>query len=528
VKDYANGHRLNERQNATTRVSLILLIILTAMIATTVTTTTTRTTRGAPQQNTNHSNPTREGSPPTDPYWAKTYGGTGTDVAYSIQQTTDGGYVVAGYTSSFGAGGSDAWVLKLNSTGGVTWQKTYGGTGTDVALSVQQTADGGYIVAGHTTSFGAGGYDFWVLKLNSTGGVTWQKTYGGSGNEYVVWMSVQQSADGGYIVAGYTTSFGAGDADFWVLKLNSTGGVTWQKTYGGANDDGAYSVRQTAEGGYVVAGYTTSFGAGPIDAWVLKLNSTGGVTWQKTYGGTSNDQASSVQQTADGGYVVAGRTGSFGAGDYDFWVLKLNSTGGVTWQKTYGGSGDDEAYSVQQTADGGYVVAGRVYSFGAGSPDAWLLRLNSAGSVTWQKTYGGSSADGEWSIQQTADGGYVVAGYANSFGAGGSDAWVVKLGIGGDIVWDAGSGASTQTTSVTPSDSNAATSTGSVTTADSTATVQDTHVTPQDTSATVVVQASVGGGEAGQGIPLIIIVGVVAVVAIVLVISIVIVAKRKR
>jgi len=154
--------------------------------------------------------------------WAKTYGGTGDDYAYSIQQTSDGGYIVAGYTGSSGAGLADFWVLKLKSDGTVDWQKTYGGGGYDSASSIQQTSDGGYIVAGVTTSFGAGGYDFWVLKLDGSGNVQWQKTYGGTGNDYA--NSIQQTTDGGYIVAGVTTSFGAG-GDFWVLKLDSSGNV---------------------------------------------------------------------------------------------------------------------------------------------------------------------------------------------------------------------------------------------------------------------------------------------------------------
>jgi len=267
--------------------------------------------------------------------WAKTYGGSGGDFASSIQQTTDGGYIVAGSTYSFGASYDyfDFWVLKLDSNGNVTWQKTYGGSGDDVATSIQQTTDGGYIVAGLTDSFGVAGYendDFWVLKLDSNGNITWQKTYGGSDYDYA--YSIQQTTDGGYIVAGSTGSFGADYGDSWVLKLDSNGNVTWQKTYGGSGDDVASSIQQTTDGGYIVAGSTDSFGAGGSDAWVLKLGSNGNVTWQKTYGGSGDDVATSIQQTTDGGYIVAGSTDSFGAGgyDYDFWVLKLDSSGEIS------------------------------------------------------------------------------------------------------------------------------------------------------------------------------------------------------
>jgi len=312
--------------------------------------------------------------------WAKTYGGSGSEDARSIQQTADGGYIVAGSTASSGAGSSDAWVLKLNSNGNVTWQKTYGGSDNDYALFIQQTADGGYIVVGQTESFGAGSRDAWVLKLDSNGNVTWQKTYGGSGNEYG--YSIQQTPDGGYIVAWGTASFGAGLRDAWVLKLDSNGNVTWQKAYGGSGYDFAGSIQQTADGGYIVEGYADSFGAGSYDAWVLKLDSNGNVTWQKTYGGSGSEVANSIQQTADGGYIVVGQTDSFGAGSYDAWVLKLDSNGNVTWQKTYGGSGSEDAHSIKQPADGGYMVAGATDSFGAGSSDAWVLKLDSNGEIS--------------------------------------------------------------------------------------------------------------------------------------------------
>jgi len=365
-------------------------------------------------------------------YWAKTYGGSSGDWAYSVQQTSDGGYIVAGHTESFGAGGTDFWVLKLASNGSVDWQKTYGRTEDDFARSIQQTSDGGYIVAGDTGSFGAEVSDFWVLKLASNGNVDWQKTYGGSDGDEV--WSVQQTSDGGYIVAGQTWSFGAGSSDFWVLKLASNGNVDWQKTYGDSDGDAAYSVQQTSDGGYIVAGHTELFGDGFSDFWVLKLASNGSVDWQKTYGGSDGDRAWSVQQTSDGGYIVAGFTDSFGAGSSDFWVLKLTSNGNVDWQKTYGGTEDDFARSIQQTSDGGYIVAGDTESFGAaGDNDFWVLKLASDGSVDWQKTYGGSGGDIAYPVQQTADGGYIVAGNTRSFGAGSSDFWVLRLDESGSI-----------------------------------------------------------------------------------------------
>jgi uncharacterized delta-60 repeat protein len=323
--------------------------------------------------------------------WAKTYGALDPDIAYSIQQTSDGGFIVAGTTSSLGAGSGDFWILKLNSNGTVAWQKTYGGTDSDDPYSIQQTSDGGFIVAGTTGSFGAGSGDFWILKLNGDGTVAWQKTYGGTG--YDDPYSIQQTSDGGYIVAGETTSFGTMNFDLWVLKLNAGGSVAWQKTYGGTSDGYPNSIQQTSDGGYIVAGRTASFGAGGLDIWVLKLNADGSIAWQKTYGGSDNDAAYSIQQTSDGGYIVAGGFDSFGTGILDIWVLKLNADGSIAWQKTYGGSGFEFSPSIQQTSDGGYIVTGRTASFGAGGTDIWVLKLNADGSIAWQKTYGGTGLD---------------------------------------------------------------------------------------------------------------------------------------
>ena len=415
----------------------------------------------------------------TQQKWTHSFGGSNSDYAYSIQQTSDGGYIVAGYTCSFGAGSDDFWVLRLDSSGSVDWQKTYSGAGVDYAFSIQQTSDGGYIIAGFTYSFGAGYSDFWVLKLDSSGNITWQKTYGGTSYDYA--ESIQQTSDGGYIVAGRTYSFGAGYVDIWVLKLDSSGNVSWQKTYGGSGYDEAYSIKQTSDGGYVVAGYTDSFGAGSDDIWVLKLDSSGSVIWQKTYGGPSDDEARSIQQTSDGGYIVAGHTHSFGAGSYDFWVLKLDSSGNISWQKTYGGTSYDFAYSIQQTSDGDYIVAGEEASFGESSTAIWVLKLDSSGNVIWQKTYGGSSGDGARSIQQTSDGGYIVAGITYSFGAGLGDFWVLKLnsqGISCNIREN--TSIAPASTSITPATSTATETATSVVASDSYAIVRSSTMSPID------------------------------------------------
>ena len=406
---------------------------------------------------------------PSEANWASTYGGTASDTLRYAQQTTDGGYIVAGYTESFGSGSNDAWILKLDEDGNVTWQKTYGGTAYDYATSSQQTTDGGYIVAGGTESFGSGSNDIWLLKLDGSGNVTWQKTYGGTALD--VLYLVQQTTDGGYIAAGYTASFGSGSNDIWLLKLDGSGNVTWQKTYGGTASDYATSVQQTTDGGYIVAGGTRSFGAGDNDAWLLKLDGSGNVTWEKTYGGTGYDAATSVQQTTDGGYIVAGGTESFAAGVEYAWLLKLDGSGNVTWEKTYSGTVYSHASAVQQTTDGGYIVAGYTNSIDAASNDAWLLKLDGSGNVTWEKTYGGTEYEYVQSVQQTTDGGYIVAGETESFGAGMRDAWLLKLDGSGSMGSCPSEGVSTSIvsdTAATVIDTNAITGTTSIAGVDTT------------------------------------------------------------
>ena len=428
--------------------------------------------------------------PPQD--WAKTYGGNNEDKGYAVQQTSDGGYIVAGSTESFGAGGSDFWVFKLKTNGDVEWQKTYGGTEHDRARAIQETSDG-YIVAGSTYSFSQGEDDFWVLKLKPDGEVEWQKSYGGRDRDFCT--SLQKSSDGGYIVAGCTQTFGGGGGNFWVLKLDSSGAVTWEKTYGGTNFDSAYSIQETTDG-YVVAGRTHLFGTGG-DMWLLKLDKDGNVNWQKTYGGTDWDSANSVRQTSDG-YIVAGATVSFGAGSANFWVLKLDTSGNVVWQKTYGGSDSDQATSIQQSSDGGYIVTGSTESFGAGDKDFWVLKLDSGGNVNWQKTYGGSEWEQAWSIQQDSDGGYVVAGSTESFGVGNYDFWILKLNEGGSIPecpLGVDSAASITTSNVTASNTD-------ISGANSTAVVDSTNVTPSDSHCTIETQCSTPPPVGGEAYPI--------------------------
>jgi len=362
--------------------------------------------------------------------WFKHYGGAGADAAHSIQQISGGGYVVTGYTYSYSHGYSDFAIYKLNSSGNKTWFKHYGGADFDHAYCIQQTSDGGYVVAGYTDSFTYGDNDCAIYKLNSSGNKVWFKHYGGSNSDAS--YSIQQTSDGGYVVAGETLSYTYGDSDFAIYKLDSNGNKVWFKHYGGASTDIGQSIQQTSDGGYVVAGQTLSYTYGQNDSAIYKLDSGGNKVWFKHYGGTGTDKGFSIQQTSDGGYVVAGFTESYSYGGSDFAIYKLNSSGNKIWFKHYGGSSDDTGRSIQQTSDGGYVVAGFAESYSYGGNDFAIYKLNSNGNKVWFKHYGGSSNDFGLSIQQTSDGGYVVAGYTYSYSNGTNDFAIYKLDSNGN------------------------------------------------------------------------------------------------
>ena len=380
--------------------------------------------------------------------WQKTYGGSKNDYANSIRQTYDGGYIVAGYTFSNDGdvsnnnGDWDFWVIKLNSVGSVEWEKTYGNTGIECANSIQQTSDGGYIVAGYNYNY------YYIIKLTFTGNMEWQNNYNVGLNGEA--KSIQQTSDGGYIVAGFTYNYTEG-YKYGIIKLKSDGTLDWKKTYGGSENDYAQSIHQTFDGGYIVAGYTTSNDGNVIgnhgkeDYWIIKLNSLGSLEWQKTYGGSNKDYAYSIQQTLDSGYIVAGYTSSNDGdvignhGNEDYWILKLNQKGLLQWQTTLGGSEFEQAVDVLQTLVSGYIVAGRTTSndgnirYNQGSSDFWIVKLDNSGSIIWQKTLGGNNNDYASSIQQTSDNGYIVTGWTNSDNGdisnnkGNYDYWVVKL-----------------------------------------------------------------------------------------------------
>lgn len=357
----------------------------------------------------------------------------------------------------------------LNAQIAIEWQKSLGGNNSEQAFSIQQTYDGGYIVAGSTGSNNGevsgshGANDFWVVKLDNYGVFQWQKCLGGTNHDFA--YSVHQTADSGYVVAGSSRSddgdltVNYGFSDCWLVKLDSGGDIEWQKSFGGTVGEGMTSVKQTSDGGYVLAGWTLSVDGdvtgnhGGNDYWVVRLDSNGDLKWQKCFGGSNYDDAQSVQQTIDGGFVIAGTSFSNDGdvtanhGSRDYWVVKIDTIGNIIWQKSLGGTHDDYASAVKQTYDGGFVVAGRSASTNGdvtgnqGSDDYWIVKLDGNGNLEWQKSYGGTGSDRANSIEQAVDGGYLVAGHSNSNDGdvsgnhGGWDYWIVKLNEVGDLQW---------------------------------------------------------------------------------------------
>jgi hypothetical protein len=358
----------------------------------------------------------------------RTYGVINSDHGEFVQQTMDGGYIIAGTTHSI-IGREDVYLIKTDAFGDTLWTRFYGGTDFDRGFSGQQTSDGGYIIAGVTRSFGAGMSDVYLVKTDSLGDTLWTRTFGG--NRVDEGYSVQETSDGGFVIAGWTQSFGSTFVDVYLIKTDSSGDTLWTRAYeGNTGINKGYSVQQTApDGGYIIAGRRKPLSAADYDVYLIKTDSLGDTLWTRIYGGTADDVGYSVQQTSDGGYIIAGYTKSFGADSGDVYLIKTDSSGNLLWAKTYGGSLRDVGHSVQQTIDGGYIITGfKDYEFIPPFPpwsDLYLIKTDSMGDTLWTRAYGDTSLDAGASVQQTTDGGYIITGFF-SFDPDERDVYLIK------------------------------------------------------------------------------------------------------
>jgi len=363
-------------------------------------------------------------------------GGSGSDAGRCIVKTTDGGYVIAGATYSFGKDSGDAYILKLSSSGVVQWSKTIGEVSYDVASDIIQTSDGGYAFTGRT---GYWTFKMYIVKLDSAGNLQWTKKInnGFSDQGY----SLIQVSDGGYVVSGRTSDASISSTG-WLIKLNGSGVVQWSRFVQGFAD-GIYSVVQTPGNGFVLAGITTLYGAGGSDLYVVKVDSAGTMQWTRTVGGTGMEMVTpgtKISKTSDGGFVMAGSTSSFGSGGTDLFAIKLNSSGGLQWSRAIGGTGDEMGHSVVQTSNKGYIMSGSTTSFGAGNYDAYMVLLDSTGTLVWTRTTGGGASEAGYSIVETNSGGFMMTGVTSSHGSGNSDVYLVRLDAAGNTCNNSGSG----------------------------------------------------------------------------------------
>jgi len=400
--------------------------------------------------------------------WQRTIGGSGEDNLHTMITTTDGGCLVGGHSNSNisgeksenSKGGDDYWVVKLNTEGNIEWQKTIGGNDDDNLYSVIQAQDGGFLlgglsksgISGDKSELSRGGFDYWVMKLDSSGEIEWQKTLGGTSND--VLGSIIQNADGTYILGGYSSSgisgdrtvSASGDPDVWILKIDTVGNIIWQKAYGYlGNGQTLHTLIATSDGGYIFSSTLNG-----TNFWVTKINSNGTLLWDKVFWGNGNDWYPRIAATSDNGYIVAGGSDSNISGNktensqggFDYWVLKLNNLGEIEWQNTIGGNGLDGPFSVIQTLDGGYMVGGYSISDISGDKtqnskgglDYWIVKINPQGIIEWQNTLGGSASERLDVVLQLSDGNYMLGGYSPSNISGDKsedsrgdiDFWIIK------------------------------------------------------------------------------------------------------
>ncbi len=356
------------------------------------------------------------------------YGGLYDDSGNSAKQTSDSGYIFTGGTFSSGAGKEDVILIKTDSLGDTLWTKTYGGPENDHGNSVFSTFEGGYLIAGSTSSFGSGLNDFFLIRTNNFGDTLWTKTFGGEYEDVGNWA--QPTGDGGFIFCGNAVRTGAGDFDVVVIKTNEYGDTLWTKVFGGTGNDYGYSIHPTTDGKFILTGYSDNFGGGS-GVYLYKMEEGGDSVWAKTYGGVNSFEINSAIQTNDGGFIIGCSTYS-DVKSNEFLLIKTDDIGDTLWTKSYGGNNADFGCSVIQTKDDGYAIVGWTYSFGGGLEDVYLIKTNEIGIPVWTKTFGGTGFERGISLEQTFDGGFIICGSAVNFSSGGSALFLVKTDPGGN------------------------------------------------------------------------------------------------
>jgi hypothetical protein len=343
--------------------------------------------------------------------WEGTYGIESFNKAYVVRETTDGGYILGGFTSYQSLESGEAYLVKVDNSGSIIWGHTYEG---NRIMSLEQTIDGGFIAVGRLDQ------DIWIIKTDANGNQMWSKVIGGTSPEDG--YSVKQTPDGGYIVVGYTDSYGAGYMNIYMIRLGAQGDTLWTRAHGGVDGDIGYGVCNTADGGFAICGTTSA-----NHICLLKTDDQGDTVWVSQTDTSLCGYGRALQQVEDGGYIIAGYTSLSGSGGYDCFLLRADSTGNWMWQKVIGGEWEDEAFSVMQTTDHGYIAAGYTCSFGKGYSSAYLIKTDGQGEIEWTKWIGGTGQDYGYSGLQTSDGGYIIAGSTGSFGEYVYDMWLVKI-----------------------------------------------------------------------------------------------------
>ncbi|HYV91914.1 MAG TPA: T9SS type A sorting domain-containing protein [Chitinophagales bacterium] len=361
----------------------------------------------------------------------KTYGGPSYDIGYAVQQNFDGGYILAGAQHSFSLGTYDDYVIRTNEYGDTLWTRTYGDSLDEFAYSVKQTPDGGFIICGYTASFGAGNNDVYLIRINSSGDTLWTRTYGGVNDDEG--NAVAVTNDGGFMIIGNTKSYGAGNDDVYMIRTNSAGDTLWTKIFGGSGEDQARSMNKTDDGGYIITGFTNSYGQGNGDVLLIKTDSSGNILFTKTYGWIDIEEGKWGEQTGDGGYALIGVSG---IGVTNVYFIKTNAQGDTVFTRMFGGISAtlDLGYSLHQTNDGGYILAGSTRDINLGDYNIYMVRLDNNYDTLWTRLFSGTLNEEPYALIPTSDGGFAIAGYTESTGAGHNDMYLIKfdsLGNGG-------------------------------------------------------------------------------------------------